>query len=359
MRNRILILTALALAPGLALGAEAEAPPSVLVTTVPAKQGSVPETLPAYGAVEPAPDGTASISLLRAGQVVKLHVGPGQSVHKDDPLADFGADPAAIAAYDQAVSALAAARQDRTRTAELLSQQLATRAQLIQADKAVADAQSALDALNRSGGGKPLETVRAPFDGIVMSVAVGPGDRLQASAPLMQLARTDQLVVAAGVEPSARAKLVVGAPVHLDPLDGNGPALDGQVASVAGLIDPKTRLVETLIRLPGAATSEALPGTGYRARIEIGHFNGWLVPRESVLSDDEGTHLFQVADNRAKRVPVKVIGAAGDTTVVDGPLDAAKPVVATGSYQLTEGVAVRLDVGLADQPNPKPADKKS
>jgi RND family efflux transporter MFP subunit len=353
MKFPILIAAALVLTPAAGRADEAETPSSVLVTTVPAKHGTLPQTLLAYGAVEPAPDGTASISLLRAGQIVKLRVGPGEAVRKGDPLVDFGADPATMATYDQAVSALTAAKQDRSRTADLLSQQLATRAQLTQADKAVADAQSALDALNRSGGGKPVETVRAPFDGIVMSIAVGPGDRLQASAPLMQLAAADQLVLAAGVEPAQRGKLAVGAPVHLDPLDGKGDAIDGTLASVAGMIDPKSRLVETLIRLP----ADTLPGQGYRARIEIGHFTGWLVPREAVLSDESGTHLFQVTGDKAKSVAVTIVGTEGETTVVDGALDGGDPVVTSGSYQLADGTAVRLDDERAT--DRKPADKRS
>jgi len=345
MKFPMLIAAALALAPA----AETDAGPSVLVTVVPARQGTLPQTLMAYGAVEPAPDGATALSLLRAGQVLKLRVGAGEAVRKGDPLLDFGADPAAIASYDQAVSTLAAARQDRARTADLLGQQLATRAQLTQADKAVADAQSALDALNRSGGGTALESVRAPFDGVVMSIAVGPGDRLQPGAPLMQLAKADQLVLAAGVEPAERGKLKPDAPVHLDPLDGGEP-IDGTVASIAGMIDPKSRLVETLIRLP----SGALLGQSYRARIEIGQFEGWLVPREAVLADDDdGAHLFQIAGDKAKSVPIKIVGTEDETMVVDGPLDGNRAVVATGSYQLTDGAAVRLDDGTA-----KPADEK-
>jgi membrane fusion protein, multidrug efflux system len=344
MKFPILLATALSLAPilvpTLAQADGTEAPPSVLVTTVPAQQGALPQTLTAYGAVEPAPDGSASISLLRAGQVTKLSVAPGGAVRKGDTLLVFGADPATVAAYDQATTTLAAAKQDRARTAELLGQQLATKAQLAQADKAVADAQGALDALNLSGGGKPVETVRAPFDGIVMSIAVGPGDRVQPSTPLMQLAKADQWVLAAGIEPAERGKVMPGAPVHLDPLDGSGDPVDGTVASVAGMIDPKTRLVEALVRLP----ADTLPGQGFRAKIEIGSFKGWLVPREAVLMDDGGgAHLFQVANGKAKSVAVKIVGSEDETLVVDGPLDGGKPIVASGSYQVNDGGAVRLD----------------
>ena len=347
-----LILAGLVLAPLPAWADGAEAVSSVLVTTVPAKQGTLPEILSAYGAAEPAPDGATSISLLRGGQIASLHVTPGETVRKNDPLLEFGADPATIATYEQAVSALAAAQRDRTQTSELLQQQLATRAQLAHADKAVADAQTALDALNRAGGGKPVETIRAPFDGVVTSIAVGPGDRIQPSAPLLQLARADRLVVAVGVEPSDRAKVAAGAPVRFAPLADKGAPIDGTVASVSGMIDPKTRLVEALIR--PAAESAVLPGAQYRADIEIGRFTGWLVPREALLLDETGARLFQVADGKAVGVPVTILGQSGDMTAVDGALDPSRPIVVVGSYQLTDGAAVRLEDEKSDKTGGQP-----
>ncbi len=348
IRMRIMLTITLVSVAGLAskvaIGDEAAAP-SVLVATIPARQGSLPEILTAYGSAEPAPNGTSSLSLLRGGQVLALHVAAGQSVRNGDPLLDFGADPATLSTYEQAVSTLDAAKKDREQTAALVGQQLATRAQLAHADKAVADARSALDALDRAGGGKRSETIKAPFDALVASVAVAPGDRLQAAAPLLQLVRLDRLVVAVGVEPSQRGKVAVGTPAHVEPLGGDEDALGGTVASVAGLVDAKTRLVECLVQ---PAEGQLLPGATYRVGIEIGRYTGWIVPREAVLLDDDGAHLFQAKGDKAVQVPVKLLGQSGDESVVDGAIDPAAPIVASGSYQLTDGAALRL------QPPAKP-----
>ena len=336
----ITLVSTAGLASKVALGDDA-APPSVLVTTVPAQQGSAPEILTAYGSAEPAPNGMVSVSLLRAGQVTALYAAAGQAVRSGDKLLEFGADPAALATYEQAASTLEAARRDRAQTAALVGQQLATRAQLAHADKAVADARSALDALDRAGGGKRGETIRAPFDAVVASVAVAQGDRLQAAAPLLQLARLDRLVLAVGVEPAQRGKITVGAPAYLQPLDGDGDgeALAGTVVSVAGQVDAKTRLVECLVQ---PAAGQLLPGAAYRVGIEIGRPSGWLVPREAVLLDDEGAHLFQVTGDKAVQVPVRVLGQSGEASLIDGAIDPAAPIVASGSYQLTDGAAIRL-----------------
>src|ERR1700759_4339733 len=147
-------------------------PPSVAVQTQPPRQGTVPDLLTVYGTAQPALDGGMTLSFQQEGRVVAIPVPPGETVHAGERLLDFGASPAAIAVYEQAVSALAAARQQRAHTAQLLSQQLATRDQLSQADKAVADAQATLDALRREGSDHGSRMLTAPFDGIISTIPV-------------------------------------------------------------------------------------------------------------------------------------------------------------------------------------------
>ena len=250
---------------------------------------------------------------------------------------DFGSSAAAIATYQQAVSALSVARSQRAHAAQLLAQQLATRDQLAQADKAVADAQAKLDALQREGADRPAQTLTAPFDGIVATVPVAQGDRVQAGAALMTLTRLDGLVVTVGIEPGQRDRVHPGQAVRLEPLAG-GAQLDGKVLRVDGVLNSKTRLVDADVSLsPGSAIS----GTAFRADITIGQLQGWIVPHDAVLSDDKGAYVFQVAGNTASRVSVTVTGAAGNDDVVDGKLDPRRKLVVQGNYQLSDNATVR------------------
>ena len=139
----------------------------------------------------------------------------------------------------------------------------------------------------------------------------------------------------------------MGAAAHLEPLDGEGEALSGTVASVAGQVDAKTRLVECLIQ---PADGQLLPGAAYRVGIEIGRYSGWVVPRGAVLLDDDGAHLFQVKGEKAVQVPVRLLGQSGEEEIVDGEIDPAAPIVASGSYQLTDGAAIRLQPPKPDKP---------
>ena len=357
MRRIFAALLALPPAAALAQGdANGASQPSVLVTTETPHQGSLPRTVTAYGSVQAAPGGGSETrSLLRAGQVTRVMVVPGDAVHRGQALLALSAEPAALAAYKQAVDTLALARNERTHTAQLLAQHLATRDQLAQADKAVADAQANLDALNRAGGGSAEQTLKAPFDGVVSNLPVEPGTRVAAQTPLVTLARSSRLVAAVGVEPAQRGLVGPGQPARIEPLYGGGPE-PGSVLSVGAMLDATTRLVPVLVDPPqidpkdtslqGAAQPEAgaaglLPGEPVRVVVQVGEMRGWLVPRDAVLTDAKGAYVFQVAGGKAVRVDVRAVGMKGDTTVVAGPLDPVRPLVTTGSYQLQDGGLVR------------------
>ena len=321
----------------LAGAAQADDTPSVLVKTTLPHRGQVPDVLVAYGTAAPALDGGMTLSLPQEGRVLGIAVTPGEQVRKGDRLIAFGASAAVSSSYQQAVSALTLARTQRTHTAQLLAQQLATRDQLAQAEKALADAQSSLDALRREGAGQAKQDLAAPFDGIVASIPVAAGDRTQPNAPLLTLTRLDGLVVTVGIEPADRARVAAGQTVQLQPLAG-GADLAGHVIRIDGVLNVKTRMVDADIAVPVGA---ALSGEAFRAAITIGAFTGWLVPHTAVLTDATGAYVFQVDAGKAVRVDVVVTGKAGDTDVLTGTLDPARKLVVDGNYQLDNGAAVR------------------
>jgi membrane fusion protein, multidrug efflux system len=329
---------ALALIAGLlARPALADDPASVSVQTETPRDGVVPDLLVAYGTAAPALDGGMTLSFQQDGRVLAIAVTPGETVRSGDRLLDFGASAAAISTYQQAVSSLAAARQQRNHTAQLLGQQLATRDQLAQAEKAASDAQATLDALQREGSDRPLQTLTAPFDGIIATIPVAQGDRVQPGATLMTITRLDGLVVTVGIEPGARARIRTGAAVHLTPLS-DGPPLDGNIVRVDGTLNPKTRLLDADVSVPPGSV---ISGTAYRADITVGEIKGWIVPHDAVLIDARGAYLFQVAGTTASRVDVRIAGTAGADDIVQGTLDPHRAIVVQGNYQLTDNAPVR------------------
>jgi RND family efflux transporter MFP subunit len=318
--------------------ASAAVTPSVLVSTQTPVRGSIPDTVTAYGTAAPALNGGMTLSVQIDGRVLQLFVTPGEAVHAGQRLLDFEISAAARSNYEQALSALKLARDEQTRTARLLSQQLATRDQLARADKAVSDAQAALSALEQAYGGKPRQTLVAPFEGVVGAIPVAQGARVQPGVALVSLTRTDGFVVTVGVEPAQRQRLQLGDPAQLETLRSSPePALSGKLVRIDHMLNPTTRLVDADVAVSGTL----LQGEAFRARIELGRIEGWLVPHDAVLSDSQGAYLFQVQAGKAVRVAVKLLGSDGNISVVDGPIDPHRLLVTQGNYQLSDGMAVR------------------
>lgn len=337
-------LAAMMLAAAAPIVARAAAPapqPSVLVTTVTPRTGTIARTVVGYGVVQSAPGGSQTLSVLLATQVRQVMVGVGQTVQQGQPLLILGAEPAAIASYKQAVSALALAQSERSRLAQMLEQHLATRDQVAQAAKAVSDAQANLDVLKSAGGDSAGQTLKAGFDGIVSALPVATGARVPANAPLIALERSTGLLAAVGVEPSQRARVAAGQTARIEPLESGAQAQDGVVQAVGGMLDPATRMVPVLVR--PADGSGLLPGGPVRANVRVGEAAGWLVPRGAVLTDVKGAYVFQTSGGKAVRIDVQLAGTEGDSTVVTGPIDPAHPLVSSGNYQLQDGLAVRTE----------------
>ncbi|WP_277978940.1 efflux RND transporter periplasmic adaptor subunit [Sphingomonas phyllosphaerae] len=318
-------------------GASATPSPSVLVTTVAPRQGALPAIVTAYGSVAPSEIGMRTFNEAQPGQVARLFVAPGSVVRSGQSLAIFVTAPSSRSTYEQAVSALAAARKTRASTAQLLAQQLATTDQLVQADKTVSDAQTALAALRADGAGAASRMVVAPFDGVVTAVAVAQGDRTAAGATILTVARSSGIVVSVGVDPSRRGALAVGQSASLRRLSGGG-TLDGKVVRVDGALNALTKMVDVDLSFP---TGALLPGEPMQVDIRTGKIVGWVVPHAAVVTAGGNPRVFQVESGKAKAVPVAVRLTSDAGDVVEGALSARLPLIVAGAYQVTDGDAVR------------------
>jgi membrane fusion protein (multidrug efflux system) len=335
----LLIITLALLTMIVALPGHADDAPSVLVKTETPMQGELPRIVTAYGATAPAPGASTTISVQYDGQVTELAVSAGQTVHAGDPLMRILASAAILSAYDQAQTALRLGQAELLHASQMRGQQLATRDQVAQAEKTVSDAQAQVDTLRRQGVDASSPPLQAPFDGVVSTVTVGQGDRIQANAALMTLVRRGGIILAAGIEPADRAAVKPGDAVKLTAPSNAGGSFPGEVAAVGGQVDPKTRLVP--VRIARTDGQPLLDNQDLRAEITVGQASGWTVPRSAVLTDDKGTYVFQVGGGKAVRVDVRVLVDAGGAMLLDGGLQAGRKLVTDGNYQLSDGMAVR------------------
>ncbi|MDB6000527.1 MAG: Cobalt/zinc/cadmium efflux transporter [Rhizobacter sp.] len=325
-----------------ATNASAPAAPVAQIRSELAKQRLLTESLVGIGEV--APGQGFAMSFTRSGQVTALATIAGNRVSKGTVLAALTPDPASLQAYEQANSTLALAQQELDRLRQLLDLQLATRSQVDVAQKAVTDARQALKAMEQQDGGRRTSTLTAPFDGVVVAVPASLGDRVQAGAPILQLARTDSLRVQIGIEPADSPRIRAGMTAFVSPVaapDSDATAIPAKVSEVQDVVDPKTQWVNAVVVLPRAAAGQLVPGMKVRAHIAVSSRSAVSVPRNAVLTDERGSYLFQVIGDKAHRVAVTPSIEASGFVAIQGLEQLAYPVVVVGNYELQDGMAVK------------------
>ena len=318
--------------------AAADSQPSVLVQLAKLEPGSLPQIVRAYGSIQPSAGAKQTIMAPVSAQVDAVYVRAGAAVGKGAALLRLAPSPATAAAYDQAQSALRAASQLVAGTSKLVEGHLATRQQLVDAEKSQSDARSALVALQAQGADRP-HILRAPHRAIVTGLSTSPGALVSLGAALLDLARPNGLVLMAGAVPAQAAGVKPGDAAAITPLGGRS-TYAGKIVSAAAVVDPASGLVPIEIALP---PGKWLPGEMAEAAITTGQLKGYVVPRQALLVDDTGaTYVVQAVNRTARKVAVRLLGAEGDRAVIAGPLDAAAPLVLAGNYQLENGMKVRV-----------------
>lgn len=315
-------------------GADAGTPnviPSAVIRQVTPVRGHFDDIVVAYGQGAAGSGGTRALTLPIDATLTRVGVAVGQHVHAGQVLASFVPSKAAAAARVAARSAVALARAQRERTVRLLADHLATNDQLAQADKALHDAEAAFAAQDTPDG-----TLQAPADGTVLTIDTLRGAQVAAGGTIMTLADADRTGFAGGIEPAAMGRVHAGDTVTLHALSG-GRELSARVATVAGAIDPQSRLAGVTV-----STSHPLvQGMVYRADIVVGSLAGWQLPADAVTGEEGARAVWQVRQGKAHRVPVTVVAQHGDQVLVAGAIDASLALVTVGATQLDEDVQVR------------------
>lgn len=315
--------------------------PTVQVRLATVSRHALRDTITGFGVVRPDPTALTTRDAVYAAFVQQVDVTLGQPVHRGEPLLVLRTAPAARATYLSARANVQYARQALARRRSLLREKLATRAEVESAANALQTAEAAFAAQQALGTGHKVRVIRAPFGGIVSQLPVKPGNEVQAGTQLFQLARRNRLEVALGVEPDEVGRVRVGMPVTVKPVFGSSHGVRTRVAQVNAVVDPKTRLVDVIVRLHGKLAMPFLPGMNVEGVLTLHTGHPLAVPRSAVLHDSRGGYVFVVRGRKAYRVDVKTGLDTDGLVAVTGRLKAGDRVVVQGNYELSDGMTVR------------------
>ena len=227
-----------------------------------------------------------------------------------------------------------------------------TRNQLAQAQVAVQERaqmlklagmrQAAIATLASQHGLNPVIDIQTPRGGTVLELTVAPGQRVEAGAPLVKLARAGELWLELQASRMQGDQIAIG-----DTVNVRACKESGRVSAIAPQMAEQSQLVIVRATLPGAdrclragqyleatISSKTVPQTG------------WLVPAGALVRD-AGRELLFVRDAKGVRpLNVTVITRDAASAVVQGALQDGVQVAVQGTANL-KGIWLGLGVPAA------------
>jgi RND family efflux transporter MFP subunit len=287
------------------------------------------------------------------GKLVARLVDAGATVRKGDLLARLDPADARLAASAAGAQLAAAesehamAKAELARYEELLAKKFISASAFEAKQNAYHAAKGRLEQARSqaaiSTNQASYTTLVADADGVVVSVAVEPGQVVSAGQPVLRLARAGEKEVVVHAPESQLARFKVGLPVAISLWTEPGRLFAGRIREVAGGADPVTRtyLVRVTALDPPAGTR-----IGMSANV---HLKGdgeasILVPLTAVLGSRDAPAVWVVdpASGKVKMRPVAVAQFREDGAAIASGLEAGEWIVTAGVQKLRPDQSVRL-----------------
>jgi len=180
--------------------------------------------------------------------------------------------------------------------------------------------------------------VQAPFDGLVTTKSVDPGNLAVPGAPLLTIERNGYRLEAS-VEESKLGAIRVGQPAAVT-LDGINRAFDARVSEIVPAVDTASRAYIVKIDLP--ATTGLRSGAFGRAAFQLGSRSLLTIPNAAVSQQGQLQSVF-VAENGVARTRLVTLGEKrNDHVEVLSGLTAGEKVVFPVPPGLSDGTAVEV-----------------
>jgi membrane fusion protein (multidrug efflux system) len=318
--------------------------PAASVNVVPIKRAAISTSISAYGEVVPAPGAIQVVSVPYESQVFHLMVSNAQKISVNDALLEIGLSPNTKLRLEQAQNEYEISQKSLRHMQELFDLKLATNNQLLQAEQAFQQAELRLESLKQQGidSGKQ-QVIRANVTGLVSKVYVQEGVIVPAGNPLVEIVAQNRLEVRLELEPEDIVRLHPGQPVLLAYVDvPASKVVTGEIRKISRAVNPASRLTDVFVTLPGS--EKFLLGEYILGKITVASSYGLVVPRSAILPEKGKYILFTVRGGRAVKHIVKLgLESANEAEVSAADLRPGEQVVIMGNYELTDGMAVRVE----------------
>jgi cobalt-zinc-cadmium efflux system membrane fusion protein len=306
------------------------------------------------GVVTVPPQQLRIVAAPAAGLVETLLVAPDEDVKEGDPIATLKsselveAQRAFLHALSEANLAVEKLRRDEQLFKESIIAErrlIVTRAEAAQAKATLEERAQilTLDGMTDSDVAQLRKDrklasallVRAPIGGTILQRHGTTGERVQASAPLVTIARLDPIWV--------NLQVPLGRAVALDSVERvhiPSAGLDGRLIRVGRTVDSATQSVTAVAEFrPGR--SPLRPGQALTAilRVKGGGASQWRVPADAVVSHLNHSWVFVRVSEGFRAVPVTLVSETPQFASVQGRLAVGERVATRGLLTLLAELA--------------------
>lgn len=278
----------------------------------------------------------ADLSAQTGGRIREINVDIGDRVDRGEMLLRITAfeqragENAALAQLRAAEAAASEAESSYRRFDSLAAQQYVSRAQLDQAraarDSALAAKDAAQESLVQARQQAAYTVVHAPFDGIVSSRLVEPGETVAPGQPLVSMYAPGALRIEVQVPQSLGDAVRESGSARIELADGRG--MDAAEVQVFPAADPSTHSVGVRVLLPDVDRAPR-PGSTAKVVFPVASGAGVLrIPTTALVQRGELSGVYVVAGDRILLRQVRVGRSAGDHIEVLAGLKAGDRIAA-------------------------------
>ena len=287
------------------------------------------------------------------GVIESIEVAEGQPVEKGSVLFRLR-DAEQRARLKEAEAAERLAADVFERTQRLTRSDISSIARRAEAAAALDEARAKIDLARLE-----LERTRiqAPFDGVLGSLRVGPGERVEPEIGLISIEAIDKLQLLVAIPEPSIALARIGGLIHARVVAYPEERFPATVYYISPSVDRATRRLQLKAWVDN---EDHRLKPGMFANVDVVVFDkeaAIVVPEAAMVYDRNGTYVWRVDDEqRARKVPVELgIRQAGRVEVVSG-LEPMDRVISAGVNKVMAGSLIdAVPSKVAEEGQPAPA----
>lgn len=326
------------------------AAPPALVRVAPVSQGALKLERAYFAQTQPLE--RAQLAAGATGEVKSVQVRVGARVKRGDVLVEVDRDLAntQVAQVQASRQQLLAQREQLERDAariEGLGAELAPQveAERLRAQIKAIDAQLMQTQASLRGAQEQLRRHRvlAPFDGVIASRQINPGDWVNPGTAALEIVSDEGVEALVNASPDLLDRVAIGDKAKLKRGEHE---IEAQVVGLVPELSPRTRTV-TLRLLPQEQASWLMPGQVVDAifTLEIKDEQAWLIPFDAVIEGGAGARTLVVREGKAFAIDLRILEKTASQVLAlttQAPLQSGDQAIIRGNERVRPGQPVQL-----------------